>query len=107
MLNNFKHITALLLVTIFLLKGSASLLPLFSFSALKTHPAELFTDTETDSSGKERQEREGEQSFIADHKNAFSTGANIAITSLKKKNKGQADYRQTNFFPVATPPPNF
>ncbi|HTN08973.1 hypothetical protein [Agriterribacter sp.] len=67
----------------------------------------MLTDTETDNTGKEPYEREGEQSFIADHKNTFFTTAHIPNTSLKKKNKGQTDYRQTNFFPVATPPPNF
>jgi hypothetical protein len=98
------HIIALMLVTLFVLKGSAPFFPLFYYDTLKTYPAALLTDSETDNQGKQCHEGHNEKEFMADHRNAAVTA--ILLIAAVKNSKHTTFYRPTHFFPVTTPPPN-
>lgn len=99
------HIIALVLISLFFLKGSAPFFPLFYYATLKTYPAALLTDSETDNQSKQCTEWHNEKEFTTDHKNASSVTAIMLIASVKNSNH-QTFYSPTHFLPVATPPPN-
>jgi hypothetical protein len=101
-----KHIIALLLIAAFIFKGIASLFPALSCSFFKIPAIECITDAQTENTGKERNEKTGEQEFIADHRTAFQV-LNPPGIAVKQAKTMQAGYGQNTFFPVATPPPNF
>lgn len=102
-----KHIITAFLITVFLFKGICSLLPVLSFSFFKIPAVECITDAETENTGKERNEKNGEKEFIADHRTAFQVLSDLPGIGVKQAKTMQAGYRQNTFFPVATPPPNF
>lgn len=101
------YIIAAFLTTVFLLKGIVSLIPVLSPSFLKTPAIECITDAEIENTGKERNEKNGEKEFIADHRTAFQVLSDLPGIAVKQAKTMQAGYRQNTFFPVATPPPNF
>ena len=100
-----KHIISVFLITVFLFKGIASLLPALSFS-FKVSAVEFVTDAETENTGKERSEKECKKEFTAEE--GFTLHASAATGIFLKQTKAlRAGYKQNIFFPVFTPPPNF
>lgn len=91
---------------LFLFKGIASAFPVLSFSLFKINKIECFTDAGTENTGKERNEKNSEKEFIANHRTIFHILTGLPGTSVKQTKPEQANYRQNTFFPVPTPPPN-
>ena len=99
----FNHITSAFLLAVFLLNGMASLLPLFSPDTGKQEIAELLTKTESENSGKEKEEKVPE-------KELFQHTIDIEIPVLiipggKKNAPGHSAYWDNIFLTVFTPPP--
>jgi hypothetical protein len=101
-----NHIIALSLMILFLFKGIVSAFPVLSFSLFKMNKIECLADTETENTGKERNEKNGEKEFIADQRTIFQTLTDLPGISVQQTKSKQANYRQNAFFPVPTPPPN-
>ena len=99
----FTHITSVFLLAVFLLNGIASLLPLFSLDTGKHEIAELLTKTESENSGKEKEEKVPE-------KELFQHAVDIELPALiindgKKNPPGHSAYWDNIFLAVFTPPP--
>ena len=99
----FTHITSVFLLAVFLLNGIASLLPLFSLDTGKQEIAELLTKTESENSGKEKEEKVPE-------KELFQHAVDIELPALiiidgKKNPPGHSAYWDNIFLAVFTPPP--
>jgi len=99
----FTHITSIFLLAVFLLNGTASLLPLFSLDKGKQDIAELLTKTESENSGKEKEERVPEKELFQ-HIMDIELPA-FVIADGKKNPPGHSAYWDNIFLTVFTPPP--
>ncbi len=103
MKNNCSHIISIFFLAVFLLQGVGSLLPFISFQNSKQDIAELLAKTETENSGKEKEEKISEKEWI-------SHGIDLDFPSLllaghKKIGVGYPERCQNGFLNVITPPP--
>lgn len=99
----FSHIISVFFLSVFLLNGTVSLLPLFSPDTSKQEIAELLTKTESENSGKEKEEKVPE-------KELFQPIPAIELPVLilpggKKNAPGHFAYWDNIFLTVFTPPP--
>jgi hypothetical protein len=99
----FTHITSIFFLAVFLFNGAASLLPLFSLETGKQDIAEMLAKTESENSGKEKEEKVPE-------KELFQHIIDIEIPVLiipggKKNAPGHSAYWDNIFLAVTTPPP--
>jgi hypothetical protein len=99
----FIHTISVLLLAVFLFNGVTSLLPLFSIGANKQDIEELLTKTESENSGKEKEEKVPEKEWI--HHAMDIEFPALVITNGKKTVPGQPASWKNIFLTVLAPPP--